>query len=42
MLTDIEIAHRAKLKPIEEIAEKIGIDSDDLECYGHYLSLIHI
>ena len=22
MLTDIEIAHRAKLKPIEEIAEK--------------------
>ena len=36
MLTDIEIAHRAKLKPIEEIAEKIGIDSDDLECYGHY------
>ena len=34
MLTDIEIAHRAKLKPIEEIAEKIGIDSDS--GYRHF------
>ena len=42
MLTDIEIAHRAKLKPIEEIAEKIGIDSDDLECYGHYKAKISL
>lgn len=42
MLTDIEIAHRAKLKPIEEIAEKIGIDSDDLECYGHYKAKVSL
>lgn len=42
MLTDIEIAHRAKLKPIEEIAGKIGIDSDDLECYGHYKSKVSL
>ena len=42
MLADIEIAHRAKLKPIEEIAEKIGIDSDDLECYGHYKAKVSL
>ena len=42
MLSDIEIAQRAELKPICEIAEKIGIPPEDLENYGQYLSLIHI
>ena len=31
MLSDIEIAQRAELKPIREIAEKIGIPSEDME-----------
>ncbi len=36
MLTDIEIAQQAKMKPIAEVAEKIGIEYDDLELYGKY------
>ena len=33
--SDIEIAQAATLKPIEEIAEILGIPSDDLIPYGH-------
>src|SRR6056300_647531 len=33
--TDIEIAQAATLKPIQEIAEKLGIPSDALIPYGH-------
>lgn len=36
MLTDIEIAQGAKMKKITEIAEIIGIGTDDLEQYGQY------
>ena len=36
MLTDIEIAQSAKMLPITEIAEKIGVDTDDLELYGKF------
>ena len=36
MLTDIEIASRAKMLKINEIAEKLGIQNDDIEPYGHY------
>lgn len=36
MKTDIEIASEAKLKPITEIAAQLGIDQDNLECYGKY------
>ncbi|MBE6845362.1 MAG: formate--tetrahydrofolate ligase [Ruminococcus sp.] len=36
MLTDIEIAQNAKMKPIIEIARKLGIDDDDVELYGKY------
>ena len=36
MLTDIEIAQQAKMRPIAEVAEKIGIEYDDLELYGKY------
>ncbi|MDE6093076.1 MAG: formate--tetrahydrofolate ligase, partial [Ruminococcus sp.] len=36
MLSDIEIAQGAKMKPISQIAESIGIEYDDLEPYGHY------
>ncbi len=33
---DIEIAQEAKVKPIEEIAAKIGLSEDDIEFYGKY------
>lgn len=36
MLSDIEIAQSAKIKPITEIAEQAGIDPDKLELYGKY------
>ena len=36
MLTDIEIAQNAKMKPIIEIAQGLGIDADDVELYGKY------
>ena len=36
MLTDIEIAQQAKMAPIAEVAEKIGIKEDELEFYGKY------
>jgi formate--tetrahydrofolate ligase len=34
--TDIEIAQEAKMKPIREIAEQIGLTEEDLELYGKY------
>ena len=36
MLSDIEIAQQVKMLPITEVAEKLGIDQDDLELYGKY------
>ncbi|GHV12970.1 formate--tetrahydrofolate ligase [Clostridia bacterium] len=37
MLTDIEIAREAKIKPIREIAESLGLDPEnDIEPYGRY------
>lgn len=35
-MTDIEIASKAKLEPIVNIAVKLGIDSDAIEQYGKY------
>ncbi|XBG79800.1 formate--tetrahydrofolate ligase [Enterococcus cecorum] len=40
MKTDIEIAQAATLKPIVEIAERIGLTFDDLELYGKYKAKI--
>lgn len=37
---DIEIARSVKLKPIEEVAKKVGIEKDELECYGKYKAKI--
>lgn len=39
-MTDIEIARNTKLEKIEEIAHKINIDHEDLECYGKYKAKI--
>ena len=40
MLTDVEIAQSAKMKPISEIAKKVGLEDDDLELYGKYKAKI--
>lgn len=40
MLTDVEIAQSAKMKPISEIAQKVGLEDDDLELYGKYKAKI--
>jgi formate--tetrahydrofolate ligase len=36
MKSDLQIAQEAKLKPITEIAESIGIGEDELDLYGKY------
>ncbi|NAM82234.1 formate--tetrahydrofolate ligase, partial [Staphylococcus epidermidis] len=41
-LSDLDIANQATIKPISEIAEKIGIPEDALEQYGHYKAKIDI
>lgn len=38
--TDLEIAQSADIKHIREIADKIGIDREDLEYYGKYKAKI--
>lgn len=40
MKTDINIAQAATLKPIQEIAETIGLSEDSLELYGKYKAKI--
>jgi formate--tetrahydrofolate ligase len=40
MKTDIEIAQAAELRPITEIAEKIGLGPDDIIRYGHHKAKI--
>ena len=36
MLTDIEIAQQTKLRPIAEIAEGLGVRTEELELYGRF------
>ncbi|HHV06616.1 MAG TPA: formate--tetrahydrofolate ligase [Firmicutes bacterium] len=40
MLSDIEIAQAAKLKPISEVASALGLVDEDLELYGRYKAKI--
>lgn len=40
MLTDIEIAQKAKMAKIKDIAADLGITEDELEPYGHYKAKI--
>jgi len=42
MLTDLDIAQAAEMKPIEEIAAKIGLERADLELYGDYKAKIKL
>ncbi|WHA09205.1 formate--tetrahydrofolate ligase [Enterococcus montenegrensis] len=41
VLSDIEIANSVTMKPIEEIAESIGINKEDLSLYGKYKAKIN-
>ena len=41
MLSDIEISNQTKLKPITEIAKKIGLNPDETELYGNYKAKIN-
>lgn len=40
--SDIDIARQADLKPIIEIAERIGLTADDLIPYGHTKAKVHL
>ena len=41
-MTDIEIADKATLEPITEIAEKLGLSEDAIEQYGKYKAKIDL
>lgn len=40
VLSDIEIANSVQMKPIKEVAEKLGIAEDALSLYGNYKAKI--
>jgi len=40
MPTDIEIAQRASLRPIRDVAAEVGLTDDDLRPYGHHIAKI--
>ena len=42
MLTDVEIAQSAQMEPITKIAQKVGLEEDDLELYGKYKAKISL
>ena len=41
MLDDITISRNTKLLPITKIAEKLGVDENDLELYGKYKAKVN-
>lgn len=42
MKTDIEISNAARLRPITEIAQKLGVDGQNVESYGYYKAKLNI
>ncbi|MGA9190800.1 MAG: formate--tetrahydrofolate ligase [Anaerolineales bacterium] len=40
--SDIEIAQAAKLKPISEVADELGLEADELELYGKYKAKVRL
>src|SRR6266545_3469236 len=42
MMSDLEIAQRARMKPIAEIATGLGIEEDELEPNGKYIDVTAI
>jgi formate--tetrahydrofolate ligase len=41
-LSDIEIAQKASMKKIIEVAANVGIHEDDIELYGHYKAKVNL
>jgi formate--tetrahydrofolate ligase len=41
-MSDIEIAQKARMKPILEIGASLGIGAEHLEPYGHYKAKISL
>lgn len=42
MLSDLEIAQAAKLKPIAEIAKDLGLEEDEIEFHGKHIAKISL
>ncbi|UCC68826.1 MAG: formate--tetrahydrofolate ligase, partial [Armatimonadota bacterium] len=42
MKSDLEIAQAAKMKPILEIAESVGIEEEELDLYGKWKAKVHL
>ncbi len=42
MLSDLEIAQAATMRPIAEVAAELGLLPDELEMYGHYKAKVHL
>jgi formate--tetrahydrofolate ligase len=42
MLSDIEIAQKAKMQPIAEIAKKLGIPDEAMDAYGRYKAKVSL
>jgi len=40
--TDVQIAQEAKMLPVNEIAEKLGLEEDDLVHYGKYKAKVNL
>ena len=42
MPSSLEIAQQARLRPIAELAEEIGLEPDEIELYGRYKAKIDL
>jgi formate--tetrahydrofolate ligase len=42
MKSDVQIAQEAKMDPIDQIAQQIGINEDELELYGKYKAKVNL
>jgi formate--tetrahydrofolate ligase len=42
MLSDLEIAQKAKLRPVTEIAKEIGVLEEELDPYGKYMAKVDL
>ncbi|MEN3186022.1 MAG: formate--tetrahydrofolate ligase [Atribacterota bacterium] len=42
MLSDLEIAQRAEMQPITEIARSLGLEEEDIELYGKYKAKVSL
>jgi formate--tetrahydrofolate ligase len=42
MLSDLDIAQAATLRPVAEVAAELGLLPDELEMYGHYKAKVHL